>query len=86
MPCDPNLSVQMSQAYSEASLYRQLAHYTRLLNPEMAVNKVKDAVKREDAEKELAPVRPALEAASACVSSLQGKSKYRWVSMTSVCA
>lgn len=76
----------MSQIYPEANLYRQLAQYNRLLGFELAVNKIKDPTKREDASKELAPIRSALDSAHACVSKIQGKSKYRWVNMSNICA
>ena len=82
---DPKSTVQLSQIYPEASLYRQIAHYGRLLNPDQALLRVKDTVKREDAAREMATIRPALEAASACVAATQSKASYRWVTMRDVC-
>ena len=77
----------MAQVYTERALYTQLAQYSRLLSPEVAVRASGQEVDaRQAAEDRLQPIAACLELGWRQAEALQSRSAHRWTNLTSLLA
>ena len=77
----------MAQVYTERALYTQLAHYSRLLSPKVAVRASgQDMDARQAAEDRLQPIAACLEMGWHQAEALQSSSAHRWTNLASMLA
>ena len=77
----------MAQVYTERALYTQLAHYSRLLSPEVAFRASGQELEaRQAAEDRLQPIAACLELAWQQAQALQSSSAHRWTNLASMLA
>ena len=77
----------MAQVYTERALYTQLAHYSRLLSPEVAAKASGQELEaRQAAEERLQPIAACLEMGWQQAEALQSSSTHRWTNLASMLA
>ncbi|KAL3682848.1 hypothetical protein R1sor_000870 [Riccia sorocarpa] len=84
-PNYPRCTGRLSRQYSEADLYKQLTHFYRLLDAGRVIDKMSDVTVKVAAEKKVALVRPAFDAAAQVIRDIRDRCAYRWINLSGIC-
>ncbi|XP_019267003.1 PREDICTED: DNA polymerase alpha catalytic subunit [Nicotiana attenuata] len=79
-PNYPRCNGHLQRQYTEADLYRQLAYFCYVLDTVRCIDKVESNM-RIQVEKELARIRPVVEAAASTVQKFRDRCAYGWVQL-----
>ncbi|KAK4367762.1 hypothetical protein RND71_011554 [Anisodus tanguticus] len=79
-PNYPRCNGHLLRQYTEADLYRQLAYFCYILDTVRCIDKVESNM-RIQVEKELARIRPVVEAAASTVQKFRDRCAYGWVQL-----
>ncbi|KAJ8546171.1 hypothetical protein K7X08_018754 [Anisodus acutangulus] len=79
-PNYPRCNGHLLGQYTEADLYRQLAYFRYVLDTVRCIDKVESNM-RIQVEKELARIRPSVEAAASTVQKFRDRCAYGWVQL-----
>ncbi|XP_060192416.1 DNA polymerase alpha catalytic subunit isoform X1 [Lycium barbarum] len=79
-PNYPRCNGHLLRQYTEADLYRQLAYFCYVLDTVRCIDKVESNM-RIQVEKELARIRPVVEAAASTVQKFRDRCAYGWVQL-----
>ncbi|KAH7429421.1 hypothetical protein KP509_09G047200 [Ceratopteris richardii] len=84
-PNYPRCNGHLIRQYTEVDLFKQLTHYSRLLDVNRAVEKVPEIGARLSAEKRFAALRRIVDPALQILQHIRDLCAYRWVQMEALC-